>query len=129
MAVIRGFSKATTIRKSSPDYPDLEHLAVIAGLPGNTELTTAVQSRHDGHHRHNLFAAGVVERGFHVWLLAEPDQVARGRKRQLEPPALAAGERLARRQPDRIGGFPAVMGAHLLGRRRGEEEPGVEPLR
>ena len=74
-------------------------------------------------------APAVVERGLYAWLLAEPDQVAGGRKRQLEPPALAAGQRLARRQPDRIGGFLAVMGAGLLRRCRGKEEPGVEPLR
>ena len=40
-----------------------------------------------------------------------------------------AFERLARRNPDRVGGFLAVMGAELVRRRGGEEEPGVEALR
>ena len=75
------------------------------------------------------FPLAVIQHRLHAWLLAEPDQIARGRERQLEAPALAAFERLARRHPDRVGGFLAVMGADLCRRRRGEEEPGIEPLR
>ena len=71
----------------------------------------------------------VIERRLHAALLAELDQVARGREWQLEAPALAAFQRLARRHPDRVGGFLAVMGADLFRRRGGEEEPGIEPLR
>src|SRR5882724_7742132 len=79
---------------------DLEHVAIVAGLERDTKLTAAVELRHHGHHGDDRLAPGVVERGLYACLLAEPDQVARGRKRQLEPPALAAFERLARRHPD-----------------------------
>jgi hypothetical protein len=102
---------------------DLKHLAVVAGFQRNTKLAAAVQPGHHRHHGHDCFASAVVERSGDVWLLAEPDQVAGGRERQLEPTALAAGQRLARRQPDRIGGFLPVMGASLLrrcGRRKNQ---------
>src|ERR1700724_3850412 len=108
---------------------DFKHLAVIAGLAWNAKLAATVELGHDGHHGHDRLAPAVVQRGTYAALLAELDQVACGRKRQLEPPALAAGQRLARRQPDRIGGFPAVMGADLRWRGGGEKEPGIEPLR
>src|SRR5689334_18207968 len=68
----------------------------------------------------------MVQRGAHAALLGEADQIARGRERQFEAAALAALYGLARRNPDRVGGLPAVMGAELIGRRRGEEEPGIE---
>ena len=50
-------------------------------------------------------------------------------KRQLEASAVAALERLARRHPDRVGGFLAVVRADLFRRRRRQKEPGVEALR
>ena len=71
----------------------------------------------------------VLERGLHIALLAELDQVARGRERQLEASVFASLQRFARRYPDRVGGFPAVMGAELVRRSGGEEEPGVETFR
>ena len=42
-------------------------------------------------------AKAFIERGLHAWLLAELDQVARGREWQLEAPVVAALQRLARR--------------------------------
>src|SRR5882724_5176202 len=108
---------------------DFEDVAVVAGLERDSKLTAAIEFCHHGHHGDHRAAPGVVERGLYAWLLAEPDQVACGRKRQLEPPALAAFERLARRYPDRIRGLLAVVGADLFRRRRREEEPGVEPVR
>src|ERR1035437_6211851 len=107
---------------------DFKYLAVVARLQRDPKLTTAVEFRHHRHHGDDRLASAVVERGLYVRLLAEPDQVAGGRKRQLEPPALPAGQRLARRYPDRIGGLLAVVGAGLLRRRSGEKEPGVEPF-
>src|SRR6266700_6657254 len=112
---------------------DLEQLAVVAGLAGNAQLAAAIQPRDHRHHGHDRLAPGLFERGFDAALLAELDQIARGREWQFEAPILAAFERLARRDPDRVGGFLAVVGAELVRRRRGEEEPGVEtfwhPLR
>src|SRR5258708_16822049 len=107
---------------------DFKNLAVVAGFPRDPELAPAVELCHHRHHCHNRLAPHVAEGGFHAALLAEPDQVARGRKRQFEASALAAGQRLARRHPDRIGGFPAVMGAELLRGCYGDEEPGVAPV-
>src|SRR5882724_10503814 len=107
---------------------DFEQLAVVAGLERDTKLPAAVQPGHDGHHRDDRLAPDVVERRLHIRLLAEPDQVTRGRKRQFEPPALPSCQRLARRQPDRIGGFLAVMRADLFGWGCGEKEPGIEAL-
>src|ERR1700676_240912 len=107
---------------------DFKHLAVIAGLGRDSELPAAVKPRHDRHHAHDRPVPRAVERGLHTFLLAELDQVARGRKRQFETPALAACQGLARRHPDRIGVFLAVVGAGLLWRCRGKKEPGVEPL-
>src|SRR5437660_7578671 len=120
--------RASGAAGASADRPDLEDLAVIAGFEGNPELAAAIVPGHDRRHGNDGFAAGVVERRLYAHLLAELDQVARGRERQLEAPGLTAFERLARRDPDRVGGFLAVMGAGLFGRRGGEEEPGVEPL-
>src|SRR6267142_6790753 len=113
---------------ASADRADLEHLAVIAGFEGNAELAAAIVPGHDWRHSDDGFASGVIERGLHALLLAELDQVARGRERQLEAPGLATFECLARRDPDRIGGFLAVMGADLFRRRGRKEEPGVEPF-
>src|SRR5258708_2050742 len=107
---------------------DFKNLAVVAGFPRDTELAAAVELRHHGHHRDDRLASHVVERGLHAVLSAEPNQIARGRKRQFEAAALAARQSLARRHPDRIGGFPAVMGAELLRGCCGKEEPGVEPF-
>src|SRR3982074_533409 len=112
-------------RREESRRADLEPLAVVAGLEGNPKLPNAVAPGHHRHHGDDRFAHAVVERGLHVRLLAEPDQVARGRKRQLEPPALAAFERLARRHPDRIGGFLAVVGADLFRGGGGKKEPGA----
>src|SRR5215216_6602365 len=122
-------SLATEVWKQySTDRADLEYLAVIAGFEGYAELAAAIVFGHHRHHADNGFASGVVERRLHALLLAELDQVARGRERQLEAPGLAALQRLARRDPDRVGGFLAVMGADLFGRRGSKEKPGVEPL-
>src|SRR5581483_9555508 len=98
------------------------------GFPGDAELTAAIELGHDRHHGHDRFALAVRQRALHVGLLAELDQVARGRKRKLEAAALAALQRLAWRHPDRVGGFPAGMGTELVRRRGGKEEPGVEAL-
>src|SRR6478609_8483189 len=84
---------------------DFKYLAVVAGFTRDPKLTAAVQFRHHRHDRYNRLAPAVVECGLDVSLLAKLDQVARGRKRQLEPPAIAALQRLARRHPDRIGRF------------------------
>src|SRR6185436_8025391 len=84
---------------ASADRADLEHLAVVTGFEGNPELAAAIVFGHHRRHGDDGFAAGVVERRLHAWLLAELDQVARGRERQLEAPALAALQRLARRHP------------------------------
>src|SRR6266481_32135 len=97
---------------------DFKQLAVVAGLARDAQLAAAVEAGHDGHDGHDVLAPGVIERGPYALVPAELDQVARGRERQLEPPALAAFQRLARRDPDRVGGFLAVMGTELL-RRRG----------
>src|SRR5829696_9637103 len=125
VSAMAGPSRATD---PSTDRADLEHLAVIAGFEGYAELAAAIVFGHDRRHADDGFASGVVERRIHAWLLAKLDQVARGRERQLETPALAAFQRLARRHPDRIGGFLAVMGADLFRGCCGEEEPGVEPF-
>src|SRR5579871_155619 len=108
---------------------DLEHLAVIAGLARNDELPAAIVAGHHRHHGDDGLAAGLCERRADARLLAELDQVARGGEWQLEPAALAARKRLPGRDPDRIRRFLAVMGAELIGRRGGQEEPGVEALR
>src|SRR5215472_13494147 len=97
---------------------DLEDLAVVAGLAGNTELPAAIEAGHDWHHGDDGLAGRILKRGLHACLPPELDQVARGRKRQLEAPALATLQRLARRHPDRVGRFLAVMGTELV-RRRG----------
>src|ERR1700749_81960 len=73
---------------------DFKHLAVIAGLSRDPKLTAAIEFRHDRHHGDDRLAFAVIQCGLHAWLLAEPDQIARGRKRQFEPSALAAGQRL-----------------------------------
>jgi hypothetical protein len=67
-----------------------KQLAVVTCLDRDSKLPAAVQPCHDRHHGDDRPPLGVIERHFHVGLLAELDQVARGRKRQLEPPALAA---------------------------------------
>src|SRR6516225_8862571 len=113
-----------------PSRPaDFEQLAVVAGFERDAELSATVQPCHDWHNGDDRLAPGVFERCFYAWLLAELDQMARGVKRQLETPALAACQRFARRKPDRIGGFPAVVRADLRWGSRGEKEPGIEPLR
>src|SRR6185312_4490336 len=78
----------------STDRTDLEQLAVIAGFERNAELAAAIVPGHDRRHRDHGFASGVIERGLHARLLAELDQVARGRERQLEASGLAALQRL-----------------------------------
>src|SRR5882724_2893228 len=95
----------TPMRKSFMALPcshrrNLEEFAVVTGLAWNTKLTAAVQFCHDRHHRHDRLAAGTLNGGLNIGLLAELDQIARGRKRQLEPPAFAPRQRLARRHPD-----------------------------
>src|SRR6266404_4919866 len=122
-----------SIRGTSPALPPshrpyLEHFAVVTGLKGNPKLAAAVEFCHHRHHCHHGLASAVVDRRLYVRLLAEPDQVTGGWKRQFEPSAPAAFERFARRYPDRIGGFLAVVGAGLLRRRGGEKEPGIEPF-
>src|SRR3954451_16852775 len=107
----------------------LEHFAVVAGLTRNPKLTAAVKFRHHRHHGNNRLAPAVLKRGVYALLFAEPDQISRGRKRQFEPAAFAACQRLARRKPNRVGGFLAVMRADLLRRCGSKKEPGVEPLR
>src|SRR5437879_10515046 len=115
-------------RSVSAERADLEHVAVVAGLERNPELAAAVVFGHDRHHRDHRFPAGIIQRRLHAGLLAELDQVAGGREWQLEAPGLAPFQRLARRDPDRVGGFLAVVGADLLGRRGSQEEPGAEAL-
>src|SRR4051812_30357986 len=101
---------------------ELEHLAIIAGFARNAQLASAICGLgHDWHHRDDVHAPRSIEGARHRRLLAEPDQVAGGWKRQLETAILAARQRLARRDPDRVGRFPAVMGAKLV-RRRGRQE-------
>src|SRR4051812_37292942 len=107
----------TAERAALAERADLEHVAVVAGFERNPELAAAVEFGHDRHHADHRFAPAVIQRRLHARLLAELDQVARGRERQLEAAALAAFQRLARRDPDRVGGFLAVMGADLFGRR------------
>src|SRR5438552_7219813 len=124
-----GRSRYFTIHRSVlAERADFKDVAVIAGLAGNAELPAAIEPGHDRHHGHDGLAPGLLERGLYACLLAELDQVARGRERQFEPPALAALKCLARRDPDRVGGLLAVVGAELLRRSCGKEEPGVEPL-
>ncbi len=120
-----GYSEGPEVRAQRAD---LEHVAVIAGLERDPELAATVQPGHDRHHRHHGLVPGIIQRRRHADLLAELDQVARGRERQLEAAGFPAFQRLARRHPDRVGGFLAVMGADLRGRCGGEEEPGVEAL-
>src|SRR5829696_5984665 len=72
----------------STDRADLEHLAVIAGFEGNAELAATIVFGHHRRHADDGFASGVLERRLHARLLAELDQVTRGRERQLEAPAL-----------------------------------------
>ncbi|GCC49625.1 hypothetical protein chiPu_0033760, partial [Chiloscyllium punctatum] len=112
-----------------PHRADVEHLAVVARFLGDAELAAGGGLGHDGGHGHDRHFLGVIKRSVDIRLLAEPDQIAGGRERQLEAAALATLERLARRYPDRIGRFLAVMRTELFGRRRGQEEPGVETLR
>src|SRR6187551_303627 len=87
VSAVAGPSRATG---PSADRADLEHLAVIAGFEGYAELAATIVFGHHRRHADDGFASGVVERRFHAWLLAELDQVARGRERQLEASALAA---------------------------------------
>src|SRR5689334_14368540 len=94
-----------TSRSVSAGRADLEHVAVIARLQRNPQLPAGGGFRHHRGHRDDVLASGVVERRFHGRLLAELDQVARGRERQLETAALPALQRLARRHPDRVSGF------------------------
>src|ERR1700744_866322 len=68
----------------------LKQFAVVPGFTRNAKLATAVQPRHDGHDGTDLLSSGIVERRIHVRLLAELDQVTRGRKRQLESSAVTA---------------------------------------
>src|SRR5258708_14355136 len=69
---------------------DFKYLAVVTGLKGNTKLTAAVEFCHHRHHRDDWLASAILERAPHACLLAELDQVAGGRERQFESPALAA---------------------------------------
>src|SRR5881392_259755 len=107
---------------------NLEHVAVVAGLTRNPKLTAAVKFRHHRHHCNDRLAPAVLQRAVYALLFAEPDQISRGREWQFEPAAFAACQCLARRNPNRVGGFLAVMRADLLWRRGSEKEPGVEPL-
>src|SRR5262249_12968476 len=116
-------------RSMSAKCADLEQFAVIAGFLGNPELATAIEPGHHRHHGDDVLASCLLQRALHVALLAELDQVARGRERQLEAPVFAAFKRLARRDPDRVGGFLTVMGTELVRRSGGEEKPGVETFR
>src|SRR5436190_14920799 len=93
---------------------DIEHVAVVARLERNPQLPAGGALGHDRRHRDDLFAAAVVKRGLHAALLAQLDQVAGGREWQLEAAGLATLQRLARRHPDRVSGFLAVMGAELI---------------
>src|SRR5258708_31041061 len=113
---------------ASADRADLEHLAVIAGFEGNAELAAAIVPGHDGRHGDDGFVSGVIERRLHAWLLAELDQIARGRERQLEAPAIAAFERLSRRHQDRVGGIHAVMSAATFGPPGCEYDHGDDPF-
>src|ERR1700712_197405 len=131
MRTLSGYSRIyfAKCRSVSAERADFEHLAVVAGFERNPELAAAVVLGHDRHHRDHRFASGIIQRGLHVALLAELDQVARGREWQLEAAALAALQRLARRDPDRVGGLFSIMGTDLFRRCGGEEEPGIEALR
>src|SRR5580704_10864354 len=80
-------------RSMLTDRTDLEHLAVIAGLARDHELAAAIEPRHDRHHGHDRSAARPIQRGRDARLLAELDQVAGGRKRQLEAAIFTALER------------------------------------
>src|SRR5436305_15077011 len=101
---------------------DLEYLAVVAGIGRDAQLAAAIFPGHDRHHRDDPAVPRLVERGPDRAMLAKLDQIARGRKRQLEPAAFAAHQRLARRDPDGIRGLLAVVGAGLVRRGGGEEE-------
>src|SRR4029453_13903352 len=95
---------------------DFEDVAVVARFQRDAELPAGGGPGHDRRNRDDVLAAAVVERGLHAALLAELDQVARGRERQLEAAGLAALQRLARRHPDRVGGLLAVMAAEVIRR-------------
>src|SRR5579871_6057927 len=77
-----------TGRMMSAQRADLEQFAVVAGFPGNAELAAAIEAGHDRHHGHDGLALALRERVTDAGLLAELDQVARGRERKLETPAL-----------------------------------------
>src|ERR1700761_7785991 len=106
MPRISGISKcaargATAQRGSaSAERADLEHFAVVTGLLGNAELAPTIELGHHGHHRDDRLVLHLLERGSNIGLLAEPDQVARGRERQLEAPAFTTLQRFARRPPE-----------------------------
>src|SRR6516165_7747647 len=110
----------------SPLRANLEDLAVIAGFHRNPQLAAAIEPGHDRHYGHDRLAACISKRRADPALLAELDEVARGRERQLEATGLSAFQRLARRDPDRVRRLPAIMRAELVGRCRRKEEPGVE---
>src|ERR1700735_2167251 len=84
---------------------NLEHSAVVTGLTRNPKLAATVQLRHHRHDGHDRPCSGVNERRLDIALFAKPDQIARGRERQLEPSALPAGQGFPGRQPDRVGRF------------------------
>src|SRR6266567_1607433 len=64
------------------DRADLEHVAVIAGLERNPQLTAAIVPGHDRRHGDDALTPAVVERGTDAGLLAELDEIARCRERQ-----------------------------------------------
>ena len=86
----------------STECADLKHLAVVAGVTGYTELAAGFGLCHHRHHGHDRLASKILQRGIYASLLAELDQIARGREWQLEAAGLAAFQRLAWRDPDRV---------------------------
>src|SRR5207344_946495 len=71
-------------RSVSADRADVEHVAVVARFQGNAQLPAGRGLGHDRRDGDDVLASGVVERRFHAALLAELDQVAGSRERQLE---------------------------------------------
>src|SRR5260221_11146475 len=87
-------------RSVSADRADLEHVAVITGLERNPKLPAAIVPGHDRLYRDDGFAPPVVECGLHAGLLAELDQIPRGRERQLEASGRAGFPPFAGRTPN-----------------------------
>src|SRR5579859_676354 len=94
---------AADMTTSSAPRADLEQFAIVTGFFRNPELAAAIEPCHDRHHRDDVPAPRIRERVADLPVLTEPDQIARGRERQLEAAGLASVQRLARRHPDRVG--------------------------